>query len=840
MTIELRPFQHDAVAELLELFVKARNGYQAADIQSAIGLTATTGAGKTVIASAVIEAVLFGSERFGFDADPNAIFLWMTDLPQLNIQTQEKMVLAAPRLRFDMLPIVTNTFREETLSPGRVYLMNTQLLSKRGLLNREGPLLGRDFTFWDVITKTIRDGKERGQTLYLVVDEAHRGMTEADDIADANSIIQRFIKGYPEQDMPAVPVVWGISATPQRFLDLVDKTDRARFRWDVPPDQVRASGLIKEKTKAKFAGEKQTDPMALFPQAVAAWWKSTGEWQAYHEAHPDGGDLVIPAFVIQVENVSSDEISRTNLAALVKMITDVSGNLDDDAFVHAFGEKTDLKDVGGRTIRYLEPSKIAADREARVVFYKEALGTGWDCPRAEVLFSFRRALDVTQIGQTIGRMVRAPLARHIEDSDALNAAYVFLPNYDAAAVQAIINYLQASGNEAVAGTFEDTSTTMTLPLREGTEEALAALERTPNYIVPVSPSRSAIRFLAKMSRFLSSSGIDGPAKKREADAGAVILLEQHQALAKDAAFSREVDEHGEILIATAEALMGENQIKRGEPDRVDATDATIDYEFGVARSKLTPEVADAYVVRRIGEGTTIRQAKLEARAFASRPPVLSKLERWATERIDLLRQQHGAAVEGLSAVARARYFDGILQQAPDPTEVLMSLPKVADFRRGTEARPRHLYAEAGADPGFALGSSWETDTLDEALADLNTLAWLRNMERAHWALRIPRREGNEWRPFFPDFLAVRRDGDRVVVDILDPHDHTKPDSVSKAKGLSLYARRHAEKVGHVDLIAKISGTYRRLHLDREAIRKQVDALSDSGLKELHALFVREG
>lgn len=78
-----------------------------------------------------------------------------------------------------------------------------------------------------------------------------------------------------------------------------------------------------------------------------------------------------------------------------------------------------------------------------------------------------------------------------------------------------------------------------------------------------------------------------------------------------------------------------------------------------------------------------------------------------------------------------------------------------------------------------------------------------------------------------------------MVDIIDPHDHTKPDAVSKAKGLSAYARTHAEKVAHVDLIAKIGRTYRRL-LEREVLRKQIDSLGDSGHKELEALFLREG
>jgi type III restriction enzyme len=85
VSYELRQFQEEAVYELLGFVGQAREAYRHASVRSAIGLTATTGAGKTVIASALIDAIMFGSDRFATIADPKAIFLWMTDLPELNV-----------------------------------------------------------------------------------------------------------------------------------------------------------------------------------------------------------------------------------------------------------------------------------------------------------------------------------------------------------------------------------------------------------------------------------------------------------------------------------------------------------------------------------------------------------------------------------------------------------------------------------------------------------------------------------------------------------------------------------------------------------------------------------
>ena len=61
-------------------------------------------------------------------------------------------------------------------------------------------------------------------------------------------------------------------------------------------------------------------------------------------------------------------------------------------------------------LRKIDASKIQDDPDLRVVFFKTALTTGWDCPRAEVMMSFRKAVDGTMIAQLVGRVVRTPLS----------------------------------------------------------------------------------------------------------------------------------------------------------------------------------------------------------------------------------------------------------------------------------------------------------------------------------------------------------------------------------------------------------------------------------------------
>jgi hypothetical protein len=95
-----------------------------------------------------------------------------------------------------------------------------------------------------------------------------------------------------------------------------------------------------------------------------------------------------------------------------------------DAVANVFGEHADVV-AGAHTVPYVQPQDVQDAGRIRVLLAKDAVSTGWDCPRAEVLFSLRPATDRTHITQLLGRMVRTPLARRV-DSEALNAVVCYL------------------------------------------------------------------------------------------------------------------------------------------------------------------------------------------------------------------------------------------------------------------------------------------------------------------------------------------------------------------------------------------------------------------------------
>ena len=152
-----------------------------------------------------------------------------------------------------------------------------------------------------------------------------------------------------------------------------------------------------------------------------------------------------PVFVIQVQNQTGSGISDTDLDDCLRKIEERTGfRFQDGEVVHTFGQTTSTIQINGVAVRYLEPSRIADEKNVKVVFFKENLSTGWDCPRAETMMSFRRATDATYIAQLLGRMVRTPMQMHIQVDDVLNDVHLYLPYFDAQTVEDVVKALQST------------------------------------------------------------------------------------------------------------------------------------------------------------------------------------------------------------------------------------------------------------------------------------------------------------------------------------------------------------------------------------------------------------
>lgn len=435
MKIELFPFQKVALEKLRQSIDIAHSSYIATHIPQIVSYTAPTGAGKTIIMAALIESIYYGDEKY---ADQNdAIIVWLSDSPQLNEQSRIKIETKADKCFGRCVTISDDSFDREILDDGHIYFLNTQKLGKSSNLTKHSDM--RQYTIWETLENTIQEKADR---LYFIIDEAHRGAQKSSDLAKATTIMQKFLKGSPADKLSPMPVVIGMTATSQRFHRLAENIQSTTHYVLTTADEVRASGLLKDRIVISYP-EVEGNDMAVLQAAADEWKDKWIHWEQYcREQHYA---YINPIFVIQVQNGNSNRISFTDLDECIRAIEERTGErFVAGQVVHAFGEGTPTLQICGLDVPYVEPSRIADDKRIKVVFFKETLSTGWDCPRAETMMSFRHAVDYTYIAQLLGRMVRTPMQMRIRVDETLNDVHLYLPQFNEKTVYDVVEALRSS------------------------------------------------------------------------------------------------------------------------------------------------------------------------------------------------------------------------------------------------------------------------------------------------------------------------------------------------------------------------------------------------------------
>lgn len=449
MKVNLISFQEKAVKELRMDIADALDSYRRRGKTQVVSLQAPTGAGKTIIAASLIEDIYFGStlaDGTTFNEQPEAIFVWLSDSPELNAQSKQKIELKTSKLRFGQcVTIAEDSFDMEMLEDGHVYFLNTQKISRSGKLTQHSD--NRQYTIWETLDNTIQNKSDH---LYFIIDEAHRGAKSTREAGKDTTIMQRFIKGYEyfeggiKHTMHSMPVILGISATAERFNTLVGNTTNVGLmKYVISADEVRSSGLLKDRIVITYPEDStKNNDIVLLEAAVEEWLKKCRRWYQYtYEQHYSNVD---PVLVVQVCQGSGGALSDTNLEdVLAKIEEKVAKPFKTGEVVHCFGEGTTLE-LNGLHIPHVKASEIVDDHKIKVVFFKEALSTGWDCPRAETMMSFAVRNDPTYIAQLLGRMVRTPLQMRVMRDEFLNDVKLYLPHFNKDTVKKVVEELQTN------------------------------------------------------------------------------------------------------------------------------------------------------------------------------------------------------------------------------------------------------------------------------------------------------------------------------------------------------------------------------------------------------------
>jgi hypothetical protein len=846
MKFTLKDYQRDAVRDALANLKKGQRLWRGEADKTAFSLTAVTGAGKTVMAAAAFEALFHGDDELNFDADPSAVVIWFSDDPSLNEQTRFRLMEASDRINHSDMVVVENTFNQPRFQAGKIYFLNTQKFSKNSLLVRGhdpeelqakgGHLLPetrpdlRAFTIWDTIQNTIEDPD---LTLYLVLDEAHRGMSKQTSAAEnsKSTIVQRLING--SGGVPGIPVVWGISATVERFNQAIVSAGKHIRLPNVVVDaaKVQESGLIKDTILLDIPDETGDFDTVLVRRATDKLKDSTFAWAEYAKQQAEAR-VVIPLMVLQVPNTpDSNEIGRA-----LDSIFERYPELPAASVAHVFGDHTTQR-FGNHDVPYIEPQRVQESNWVRVLIAKDAISTGWDCPRAEVMISFRSASDETHITQLLGRMVRSPLARRIPGNDRLNAVDCLLPKFNKKTVEKVVDVLM-KGDESGPPTGRILIDYVEVkPNPEVTDAVWQLFESLPSQTRPQRGAKPAKRLTA-LAHELASDGIL-PGAGRQAHS------KMHEALD---AFATS---HQDKIVAKRKAVMTvdgktvkadlKGKGKTFDDFWEDADLAVIDDAYRRAARVFSPDIAKTYVehlaqkIANIDDDPeefleAITEARVTVAGMGLVTEVGSYFDAKADELAKTLLEIYSPQIKALSDDRKETYRQ-IIEMSTEPQGVDLAKPesryeatKVLENGHSSTfpTWKKHLLCDKDGKYPAEL-NNWERTVVEAECKRPGFLFWYRNPQQpGQSSLGVAYKEDDEYKIVRPDFVFFAEENGKLVADIVDPHGIHLADALPKLQGIAEYAKIHACKYRRVESVAEVNGKLRVLDMTSSVVQQAVN------------------
>jgi len=806
---ELKKYQAEAVNEVAVRLGEAREDYREKDRRVSFSLSAITGAGKTVMAAAIFEILFDGSADLAIDGDPSATILWVTDDPNLNEQTRFRLMEASERLSPSSLQIIDDGFDQERFESRNVYFLNRQKLTAKTFIEQSDE---RTYTLWETISNSIDDPET---TVYMVLDEAHRGVTlkkSAADEEDRLTTVLRLINGV--NGTPPMPIVLGISATVERFnAAMKDAKNRTSLpSVEVDNMKVQASGLLKDTISLDLPIETGAFETVLAKAAGEATRQSTELWDQY--AEQEGvAEPVVPLLVVQVPN----KPSSSDVADVLDAIHGAWPELPEGSVANVFGEHA-TETYGKYEVPYVAPQDVQDSSHVRVLLAKDAISTGWDCPRAETLLSLRAARDRVHITQLLGRLVRTPLARRIDSDERLNAVTCFLPLFDLPTAREVVEVM--TGAEIDAGEVPPPSASRVLiePVtmlwnKKVPKSVATCLASLPSEAAP----REAAKPIKRLFRMAAELAIDDIAADPTATAKDQMVAVLDGQLAQH---KKDVGDGVEELMTADIARLTADRLKDSSSEvmvQLDADDRTIDDAFKKAIREFGQEIATDYVTRLALEGgeneeeIDLYRAKAKVAILASLPEVGDSFDDAAEKLVEEWFAEHHAAIKNLKEDRRSRYED-IREQASDPQKVEIVVPvsrieqtfALEDGKKTElETVKKHVLSDDSNNFPIEKLGSWETEIMKKEIGRGATVGWYRNPSgAARDALRVPWHDGQRWRSMQPDFLFFgKKDSGEIGASILDPHSHHLGDALPKLRGLADFAEKYGRSFVRVEALS---------------------------------------
>ena len=392
-------FQANAVEELLKTF---KTLWASPYNNTQLVFKSPTGSGKTFMMAQFINQLVSQP-----DWQEDVAFVWITCSDKLAMQSRDKFQdFFFPNANCRMLTVAD--FNEGVLQKNDILFMNWQKLvsqnAKDRVLRRPSDIqLYKEsgYYFEDLVENTATNGRR----IVMIIDESHEHVSPL---------------AWQTVILPLNPkVIIKVSATPfkdkqERGIFLCDVADGKAGLVEVSHEDVVAEGLIKEKIVCQteddvmqYAGRDQDE--MLIELAIKKREELVVENKKYNLN-------VNPLVLIQLPNDDSKLLEQ--------------GMPTKEEIVHDYLHRKGIPD--SRISSWFDNQKpdpyIAQnDREINFMLFKQAAGTGWDCPRAHVMVMYREIGSNTFYTQTLGRILRIPMpgAMKAIHSPLLKTGYLY-------------------------------------------------------------------------------------------------------------------------------------------------------------------------------------------------------------------------------------------------------------------------------------------------------------------------------------------------------------------------------------------------------------------------------
>jgi type III restriction enzyme len=339
-------------------------------------LQAPTGSGKTIILLSYIEEYLKENNKM--------VFVWLTPgKGDLEEQSRKKMVKFLPH---------HNT-------------KNIQDVLLQGFEAKDTAFIN-----WETITKKdnnalkeaerknlyerVREAHNNGYKFIIIVDEEHLNKT-----VKAEAILQYMNPEY----------IVRVSAT--------TKTNKEAEFIKIDELEVINAGLI---TRTLYINENVSNQTTLSNEHEYLLDLAINKRKAIKDEYIKLGVQVNPLIIIQVPNKSDDLIKQIEKILEEKNYTYDRKNLA----IWLSDRKENIEDIENN------------ESNQAVLIMKQAISTGWDCPRAKILVKLRDNMSEDFETQTIGRIRRMPQAHHYDNVLLDNCyLYTFDEKYETAVKQ---------------------------------------------------------------------------------------------------------------------------------------------------------------------------------------------------------------------------------------------------------------------------------------------------------------------------------------------------------------------------------------------------------------------